>query len=223
MEKAPFPGGCGLAGMLGPRSGLSLATKAVAPQLRVWPAGFLSDSPRAGPGLSPLAREGREAAGTMWPLFSHRPGSRQVGTQRLHRALGQPTSPGCGHGHQGLGTRLLQDLQGQSLAGWEGGRVGGWEGGGSDGRERWKENRKERERREKGKTHRRGEQREKNKVGERNKKIQKEIGARGGEERRGIEGKKRSREERKRRREGGDWEGEEKERINGERRREKKE
>lgn len=67
----------------------------------------------------------------------------------------------------------------------------------------------------------RGEQREKNKVGERNKMIQKEIGTRGGEERRGIEGKKKSREERKTQREGEDsgWGGE---RINGERGREKK-
>lgn len=177
-------------GTLGPRSGLSLATKAVASQLRVWLAGSLSDSPRAESSLSPLARGGRGGGGErgdnvaiVQPQTRQQAGGRNAA---LHRASRHPTSPGHGHGPQGLGTRLLQELQGQSSG---------------NGGERWKESRKEREEQERKDTQ--GGQREKNNVGERNKKIQKETGDRGGEERRGIVGER----ERNREKEGREEEG----------------
>lgn len=61
--------------------------------LWIRPAAFLPDSPRARSGLFPLARGGRWAAGTMWPLFRrHRPGGGQVGGTQCAgtRALGAP-------------------------------------------------------------------------------------------------------------------------------------
>lgn len=103
FEKGSFPrwaqvrGVCSLRGRETALQGSPRRQRRWRRPLWIGPAGILLDSPPpAKSGRPPLARSGRCAVGTMWPLFgSHRPGPRAGGTDAGGRRAGTRRTEEC--------------------------------------------------------------------------------------------------------------------------------